>query len=161
MHFRPAMKCIDANVVVYGVSNKSAQCRQFLMNAAARTVSGFATVEVIAEACHKLMLAEATAKRLISRMNASLLQGKTVLIQALNDYWTTLTSKAMSGVAILPLDEFRFQRAHRLRVAHGLMTNDSLLLAAADLFGIPSIATADSDFDHVPWLNVYKPTDLP
>jgi predicted nucleic acid-binding protein len=40
------------------------------------------------------------------------------------------------------------------------MTNDSLLLAAAEVFGIDSLATNDSDFDAVPWLEIYKPRDL-
>jgi predicted nucleic acid-binding protein len=41
------------------------------------------------------------------------------------------------------------------------MSTDSLILAAADLFGIPSLATNDSDFEAVPWLAIYKPTDVP
>jgi predicted nucleic acid-binding protein len=41
------------------------------------------------------------------------------------------------------------------------MTNDSILLAAALVFGIEALATNDSDFDAVSWLTVYKPTDVP
>ena len=41
------------------------------------------------------------------------------------------------------------------------MTNDSLVLAAADLFGIESLATNDADFDGIPWLTIYRPSDLP
>ena len=55
----------------------------------------------------------------------------------------------------------KFRRANPLRRQHGLLTNDSLLLAAAEVFGITSIATSDADFDVIPWLNVYRPTDLP
>ena len=40
------------------------------------------------------------------------------------------------------------------------MTNDSLALAAVDVFGIGALATNDNDFDAVPWLEIYKPTDL-
>jgi predicted nucleic acid-binding protein len=40
------------------------------------------------------------------------------------------------------------------------MTNDSLLLAAADVFGIAALVTNDSDFDAVPWITIYRPTDV-
>jgi predicted nucleic acid-binding protein len=48
-----------------------------------------------------------------------------------------------------------------MRERHGLLTNDSLLLAAADSYGITALATRDDDFDEVPWLIVYKPGDIP
>jgi predicted nucleic acid-binding protein len=48
-----------------------------------------------------------------------------------------------------------------MRQRHGLLTNDSLILAAADSYGIAALATGDEDFDDVPWLTVYKPEDIP
>jgi len=59
------------------------------------------------------------------------------------------------------LDEFRFQQAQPLRQQHQLLTNDSLLAAAAFQYGIANVATNDSDFQRVPWLTVYKPGDIP
>jgi predicted nucleic acid-binding protein len=44
---------------------------------------------------------------------------------------------------------------------HGLLTKDSLVLAAADAYGIEALASRDSDFDNIEWLTVYKPTDVP
>jgi predicted nucleic acid-binding protein len=84
---------------------------------------------------------------------------KTAVVRQLSDYW--IQTRSLAGIAVLPLDEHRFQRAQSLREQFGLMTNDSLLVAAAEVFGIDSLATNDSDFDAVPWLNVYKPTHLP
>jgi predicted nucleic acid-binding protein len=107
------------------------------------------------------MVGEAAGRGLIARPNAANLQGKPHVVRALDDYWQRIAQIRAGKIAVLPLDEFRFVRAHGLRLAHGLMTNDSLLLAAADLFGISSLATADADFDAVPWITVYKPTDLP
>ncbi len=106
------------------------------------------------------MLTEAAGRGLISRPNASSLQGKPHVVRQLDDYWKRLLKVAASGIAVLPLDEFRFVRAHQLRRSFGLMTNDSLLLAAAEVFGIASLATNDADFDAIPWLTIYKPTDL-
>jgi predicted nucleic acid-binding protein len=107
------------------------------------------------------MLHEAFQKGLINRQNASSLQAKRSIIAALSGYWSKLRSLSSGGFAILPFDEYRFHRAQALRERHGLMTNDSILLAAADVFGIHSIATNDTDFDTVNWITVYKSTDLP
>lgn len=48
-----------------------------------------------------------------------------------------------------------------LQSQHGLLTNDALNLAVIKRLGLQEIATADSNFDHVPGLIVYRPSDLP
>jgi predicted nucleic acid-binding protein len=48
-----------------------------------------------------------------------------------------------------------------MMVRPGLLTRDSLVLAAADQYGVGALATLDSDFDDIGWLTVYKPTDVP
>ena len=50
--------------------------------------------------------------------------------------------------------------AQTMRSRHGLLTNDSLIVAAMDEYGIDSLASRDDDFDHVSGLTVYKPTDI-
>jgi predicted nucleic acid-binding protein len=150
---------VDANVLVYALSGTSADCDTFLSRCTSGGVQAFVTLDALADACHKLMISDAHSRGLIQRANASSLQGKSAVIRQLSNYWSLIQS--MAGVAILPLDEHRFQRAQPLRRQFGLMTNDSLLLAAAEVFGIDSLATNDSDFDSIPWLTIYKPTDLP
>jgi predicted nucleic acid-binding protein len=146
---------IDANILVYGLAGASSDCVAFLDRWATADVQGFVTLDALADACHKLMILEAHRRGLIQRANASSLQGKTAVIRQLSDYWSLVRS--LSGIAILPLDEFRFQRAQPLRAQYGLMTGDSLLLAAAEVFGIDALATSDSDFDAVPSIKVYRP----
>ena len=41
-----------------------------------------------------------------------------------------------------------------------IYTFDSLIVAAMDDYGLVSLASRDNDFDHLPGLTVYKPTDL-
>jgi predicted nucleic acid-binding protein len=151
---------VDANVLTYALQARSQQSRELVRRCKRGEVSGFTTVDTLAEVCHRLMLIEAVGKGLIARPNAANLQGKDHVVRQLTDYWRRVLRLSASGIAILPLDEFRFTRAHVLRQQHGLMTNDSLLLAAADVFGIGALATNDSDFDNIPWMTVYKPTDL-
>lgn len=151
---------IDANVIVYGVVKSSPQCVEFLRRCASREIHGFATIEVLSDACHKLMVVEAGQKGLVTKASAATLQGKTGVIRSLGDYWTGL-NEGLKGIAVLPLDEFRFRRAHSLRQQYGLMTNDSLIAAAGDVFGIELLASNDTDFDAIDWLTIYRPTDLP
>ncbi|HEU4637914.1 MAG TPA: PIN domain-containing protein [Candidatus Binatia bacterium] len=60
----------------------------------------------------------------------------------------------------LPSDEARLYRAQSVRSRYGLLTNDSLILAAMEENGVDSLATRDSDFDHISNLKIYKPTDI-
>jgi predicted nucleic acid-binding protein len=150
---------IDANVLVYALAGRSPDCAAFLDRCANGDVRAFVTLDVLSDACHKLMIIEAHARGMIQRANASSLQGKGAVVRQLSDYWSQIRS--LTGISVLPLDEYRFQRAHSLRRQYGLMTSDSLLLAATEVFGIDSLATNDSDFDSIPWLNVYRPIPIP
>jgi predicted nucleic acid-binding protein len=41
--------------------------------------------------------------------------------------------------------------------AHGLLTNDALIVAVMQRHGITHLATNDDDFDRVPGITVWKP----
>jgi predicted nucleic acid-binding protein len=150
---------IDANVLVYALLGSSPDCVAFIDRCLKSDLHAYTTIDVLADVCHRLMVTEAHMRGLVQRANASSLQGKPSIVRQLSEYWAHL--KSLTAIAILPLDEFRFQRAYSLRLQFGLMTNDSLLLAAAEVFGIDSLATNDSDFDAIPWINIYKPSALP
>jgi len=150
---------IDANILIYALLGSSPDCVAFVDRCLKSDVHAFTTVDVLADVCHKLMVTEAHLRGFIQRPNASSLQGKAAVIRQLSDYWMHVRS--LTGIAVLPFDEFRFVRAQAVRNHHGLMTNDSLLLAAAEIFGIENLATNDSDFDAVPWIQVYKPGAIP
>jgi predicted nucleic acid-binding protein len=104
---------LDANVLVYAISGSSAECTSFVGRCASGDVRAFVTLDVLADICHKLMIVEAHRRGLIQRANASSLQGKTAVVQQLSDYWSQVQS--LPGIAVLPLDEFRFVRAQPLR----------------------------------------------
>jgi len=99
---------IDANVLVYALSGGSADCVAFLSRCVHGDVHGYVTLDALADARHKLMIADAHARGLIARPNASSLQGKGAAIRQLTNYWSLVQS--LRGIAVLPLDEFRFQR---------------------------------------------------
>jgi predicted nucleic acid-binding protein len=64
------------------------------------------------------------------------------------------------NLLITSLDETRVRQASRIRFEHGLLTIDSMLVAAAREYGISSIASNDTDFDKITDLTVYKPADV-
>ena len=106
------------------------------------------------------MLEEALATGIVERATAGHLRRKRQSMRQLNTYWPSLMKLLDMNLLLLELDEPRFRHAQLMRERHGLMTNDSLILAAAESYGIANLATRDEDFDNVPWLTVYKPEDI-
>jgi len=107
------------------------------------------------------MLAEAVATGAIPRQSAPLLKRKPEIVRGLSRYWPLTAGVFQLGILILELDDTRLHQAHQMIERHGLLTKDSLVLAAADAYGIEALASRDSDFDNIEWLTVYKPTDVP
>jgi predicted nucleic acid-binding protein len=155
-----AMALIDANIFIYALRELSAQCQNLLVRCRSQQVFGVTTLEIVNEVSHRLMLAEAVEEGIISRPLATLLAGRHDAIASLRKYWALTSQMFETNLVVLPLEERRVRRAHVVRTSYGLLTLDSMLVAAAEENGINNLATLDSDFDNIPKLNVYKPTDL-
>ena len=140
---------LDANVFIYAFGGQSKQCLDLLFRCAREEVYGVTTIEAINEVTHRLMLAEALAAGVIRRARAQDLRGKTEVIRQLRQYWVHVDKIFNLNILILKPDENRLQRAHAMRSRYGLLTNDSLILAAMNEYGIGCLATRDRDFDHV------------
>ena len=63
-------------------------------------------------------------------------------------------------LTILPITETTLRRALELQQTHGLMTNDSLHLAAGMQADITLLATHDAQFENLPGLTVFRPDDV-
>ncbi len=151
---------IDANIFIYALGQASRLCVAFLERCAREELVGVTTVEVVNEVTHRLMLVEAFEKNHITKEQASQLKGKPNVVKALSDYWTLASGIFALNVLVLGLEVPRLHRAERMRKAHGLLTNDSMVLAAINEYGIGCLATRDADFDQVPGITVYKPGDV-
>jgi len=88
------------------------------------------------------------------------LRGKWREVAKLAEYWTQTSAIFGLNILVLTTDEARLHVGQTIRVRHGLLTNDSLIVAAMEEFGIDSLATRDNDFDHISKLIVYKPSDI-
>jgi predicted nucleic acid-binding protein len=147
---------------INALNQTSRQCMRLLDRCVREKVFGITTIEAVNEVCHRLMLLEAVGTGVIAKHAASLLKRKREAVKKLRRYWElTETILGDLNLAIIPLDEQRVRRAHEIRTQCGLLTNDSLLVAAAREYGIGCIASHDSDFDDIDGITVYKPRDIP
>lgn len=107
------------------------------------------------------MLAEAVSIGAVPRQSAPLLTRKPEIARNLSRYWRLTVGIFQLPILVLELDDTRVREAHEMTIRHGLLTKDSLVVAAADAYGIAGLASRDSGFDNIDWLVVYKPTDVP
>ena len=152
---------LDSNVLVYALSASSTQCVELLRRCDTEELSGFTTVEVINEVCHRMMVAEAFGKGLVTKPSVSAVRGKKEIIRALREYWTQTARLLDSNLLILELNERRIRRAQQVRELNGLLSTDATIVAGALELGIDHLASNDADFDGIAGIAVFEPTDLP
>jgi predicted nucleic acid-binding protein len=152
---------LDANIFIYAFTGRSPQCREIIERSQDGDVAAVTTIEAVNEVCHKLMLLEALECGVIKRISAAALRSKATEIRSLTNYWKLVERIFDLEITILALAEPRARRAYHLRSTFGLLTNDSLIAAAAQEQSIVNLATSDRNFDHIDWLTTYRPTDLP
>ncbi len=151
---------LDANIFIYAFGRQSSQCLDLLQRCAKEEVTGITTLEIVNEVCHRLMLAEAVNSGVITKESAAALKSKPGAVRQLTAYWQQTARIFSLNLLVLTLEEPRIYQAQQERSTHGLLTNDSLLLAAAQSYGINCLATRDGDFDAIPDINIYKPMDI-
>jgi predicted nucleic acid-binding protein len=151
---------IDANILIYARRGMSAQCRHLLERCAQREVSGALTTLVVAEFSHRRMMQEAQNRGLSGSNPAKALAQNPALVRQLTQYSQEIEDLLSGDLLVLAVEGTDFAKATELQRAHGLMTNDSLTLAAGLRNGVSLMATADPQFDSIPGLAVFKPDDL-
>jgi predicted nucleic acid-binding protein len=157
---------VDTNIFDLHYRGKSATCSAFINRVAGGEVVAYVNTQVLSDLLHKLMLAEAYAKGLISRRQASALKAKLkadrALVARLTDYQTQFENTLAIGLRVLRISQKILVETKTERAAHGLMTGDSLHLGNMNRHPIPlqDIVTYDGDFAHIPRLTVWEPMDV-
>jgi predicted nucleic acid-binding protein len=152
---------VDATVFVYHFTGVSPSCRAFLERCEAGQVRGVTSMLVIAEVTHRLMMIEAVAKGLVTGGSvAKKLRERPAAVKRLHVHHELTDLIPLMGIEVDPLDLGMFAAAAKIREAHGLLTNDSLVVACADARGVSSIASADADFARVSRLKLFQPPDI-
>ena len=152
---------IDANIFIHGLSGQSAQCWQLLERCSREEVTGITLYEILNEATHQFMLAEAVAKKHISLVKpADQLRAKFRIVSVLTDYWRQTERMLSLNLLFLSTEESIVRRAQVERAAAGLLTNDSMIVACMRQYGIQYLASRDRDFERANGITVFRPDDV-
>jgi predicted nucleic acid-binding protein len=152
---------VDANVFIYHFTGASPQCSRLLARCERRQLHGSTAALVIAEVCHRLMIIEAAKKKLVSPGNVvRKLAGRPDVVRQLIRYQAAIEAIPSMGIEIVPSSEAVTMQGLRLQRRYGLLTNDSLIVAAMLGAGLRLLATADRRLAVVEEIEIAVPTDL-
>jgi predicted nucleic acid-binding protein len=152
---------LDANIFVYHFTGVSPQCTGVLARCEAGELPGVTGAHVLAEVAHRLMAIEAVRKRLVTPGNvAAKLRAQPDIVRGLTDYQVNLDTLLAIGLQVLALSHDDLMASAAIRRTAGLLTNDSLSVAMLRRERILALATSDRDFQRVPDLRLYLPSDL-
>lgn len=152
---------IDANIFIYHFGGQSAACKTFLERCARRELLGYTSTPVLAEVLHRLMVAEAIQRGLVTAKTAvKQLKEDPNLVKKLIKYHQDVGKLCEMNLVILSFTLEILNRSRDIREREGLLTNDSLVVAFMHDQGLTKLATGNSDFDRLHGLEMYKPTDL-
>src|SRR5436309_9834949 len=152
---------IDASIFIYHFTGASPDCQDLLEDCERGRIAGFTSVAALTEVAHRLMTIEAVTKGLVSPGNVvRKLREKPAIVRELHAYQDQTEMIPLMGIAVLDLDLEILSLAAGVRYRYGLLVNDSLLAATAISQGITAMASADSDFERVEVLTLFRPADL-
>ncbi len=152
---------LDANILIYALNRQSKQCYELLERCSREEVTGICLFEIVSEATHKFMLAEAVSKKLIAKSSPNELKEKPDAVKQLTDYWQRTQRILNLNLLLLSTDDSIVRGAQAERQAAGLLTNDSMIVSCMRNYGIGALATNDQGFGLVGNITVYSPADLP
>lgn len=153
---------VDTNVLIYAEQGVSPQAQRFVRRCSSGELKAVLPQTVWQELAHKLMMAEAMMRGLTSGGNpAARLGAKPDAIRSLTLYRAKVKSLLDLGFGFEPCQlEDLTERAFALQERHGLLTNDSVVLAVALRLKADVLVSSDKAFRGVEELDVYYPTDL-
>ena len=152
---------LDSTIFIYHATGASQECLKLLERSEAGDVAAVTSTVVLAEVAHRLMIIEAVSTGLVSGKDVvRKLRARPDIVRKLHVYHEQVARIPLMGVDVVALDAETVLRSEEIRRAHGLLVNDSLVVAAARSAGVEHLASADTDFSRVKDLKLYGPADL-
>lgn len=151
---------IDANILIYAKRGVSEQCRELLFRCASKAVNGILTTLILGEVWHRRMMQESQGLGISGSNPARVLGEKRDEIRKLEVYRRDVLALLSGELLVAAIEREDFAVALELQGRYGLLTNDSLNLAAAKRLGVRAIATADAYFDEVAGITTFRPSDV-
>ncbi len=153
---------LDANIVVYALYAQAqfhSVCADLLERGARRELALHLVVNAAAEVIHRVMLLEVMAQGTFQHGLDAVthLKQHPQTVQQLTRYKTVLRDLGRARINILALSHKDLHASRRYRETYGLLTNDSLIVAAMQRERITYLATNDSDFERIPNIAVRLP----
>lgn len=159
-----ALCFVDATVFYYHLVNTpplSDDCSNFLERIVTGTVMGVTSSVAIAEATHKVMLAEiARNHRVAPKGLISRIKKHPELLDNLTEHLQVVTLAKTLQIKIETATPDLLKRGAELSPQRRLLTNDALTLAVMEKLGISFLATNDDDFDSIAGLIACKPSRI-
>ena len=150
---------IDANIFIYHFLGLKDDCSQLLGHVENKEITAFASVIVLAEVWHRLMIAEAIESYgLTPRKAVSYLNNHPDIVRKLSRCHEAIASISRMRVKIWPLTQKTFVLAQGISHQYGLLTNDALNAALMRLHRVEDIATNDDDFLRIKDVKVWRPS---
>lgn len=111
---------IDANIFVYHFGGRSAECKTLLERCARSELHGYTSTPILAEVLHRLMVAEAIAKGLVTAKTAVKKLGETPeLVKQLTQYQDDVNKISQMNITILALTADIVQTSAEVRKSEG------------------------------------------
>lgn len=152
---------LDATIFYYHLVNTpplSDDCSDLLARVAAGAIDAVTSTVAVAEATHKVMLAEIMRKHgLGSQGLISRLKKHPELLDQLTEHEQIVPLAQALGVWIEAITVDLLLRGAKLSPQYHLLTNDALTLAVMEKLSVTHLATNDDDFDSIPGLVIFKP----
>ncbi len=152
---------VDANILIYYLGGTSPDCRKFINRIANAELDAHISTTALAEALHRQMVFEAILKGLVTPGKAlNKLKKQPQTITQLSAYITFIDDLLVLPLSVITVTSPIIRISHHLRLAYGLLVNDSINVASALEVQLSNIVTNDADFNRVPNLTVWSPTDI-
>ncbi len=152
---------LDANTFVYHFSvhpQFGAACTDLIERIEHQELRGFTSTHVLSEVAHRMMTIEASLRfgwpfAGIARR----LKRHPAVVQQLSQFRQAVQQVPQYGIQILTIPANLIDQAAAISQQTGLLSNDALIVAVMQLYGLTNLASHDGDFDRVPGITRYAP----
>ena len=152
---------LDATMFYYHLVETPAlsdDCSDLLKQIELGRVHGVTSSVALAEATHKVMLAEVVSRHGVAHQGLlARLKRHPALLDGLTSHYQVVATVRGLRLHVEAITLELLARGADLSTQERLLTNDALTLAVMEHLGVTVLATNDDDFDTVPGITVYKP----
>jgi len=154
---------IDANIFLYSIAGHRKyfnSCKNFLNRIENKKIKGVTSVIVLNELLHKLIIGEVAQKfQLKIYVVFDFIKQKPEILSDLKSYEILNNIEQSQNFEIIKIEPKHFTLARNFMKKYFLLSNDALHLAVMKEYDITNLASNDSDFERVGWINLCKPKE--